>query len=1107
MSVGIRVSDIKLLESQRMTDDPDAGGAPTSQAVEDGESNNIFPDVSRLDRAYGRVSMRKVFGAVTTAHTETYHGAHAIVGDRPSDDNVQILLFDTGGSMYDQRQEARNHVEAYLIPAELRRYHIYGEHLDGMSSLQVSAPTGERLPTVGETLALEHDDGSSDYVRVAGMSSVIEEHTDGGQTFRRRTITIDTSRPLPRNFPGVDPTAVWENHGSPVTFRGMRVADASRYYGANELRQAVAAGAQYLDLRDIYAQIVPTTEREEIASDQGALADMVMDFDAGGETVEVPTHAHTFFLPVTQETRGFSWTAYLRPRPEPGTLKVYWSGLGNWEQIADEDGDGALSGRGSGTVNYENGAVVFTTLELPDAPSNIMLQWGSPAEYIDRSGRTLSTANRPPMMVQSIGDAIAPGTVTVKWLSGDTEQVATDDGNGNLTGDGTGRVVYTRGDIGIAPNFYPDPGTQVRMEYEKSTLRVEVINPADYSGTGFIPAGAAPGDGLSAADGSNANATTFIGGSSINAGLAVSPITLYAAHPPIRPGTLLLRWTVGRGTDFREHFQDFSSHEHALKTILAKDRQRTAEVPVGVTEGTEFDLPGGAREVLSVVDAQGSTVPGEWYEVVHEDQPVDGYRSPSKLEFQPEAMEPEQEFGTGKPLEDTGVSQAEPGGVYEWIPDFQKGRGEVTGIATVVVNAGITLPSTYYNLITGDVKFWLVESLQVGTAQTIPFGNLEAVRRVEDANGYRVPADQWTADVSAGTFTLTDDQLTATGTEQVTHADSSPAYGETPVQEYIETVLDAHTSGGIESVETVRIAKSASSDVVIDARSTQRAGGTSRIRVWNKIQLAGDEELGITYIDDGGTERTQELAPAVSGMVSMAYSVASVESFHVRHEGTWSEVVVGGYAVEAGNIWLPVDVDIKGAQENTGWALEVDYTVEHQYSALTAPLKVAIKTTGEEGNSAWPQIELSPEIDPGVYDLSWLQLIYSYSLFYEEPLVVRYRPDYAEEQEVLDRISHSVYFAMVKDLEDEDLFGQETNVGEYVREAVDDGTLPVGNLSYKTGGTPIEGGVDYSTGEIIWRPTAHYSYSRTKDRAREEFGRIVQTAAFAAPDTGSGMIG
>ena len=71
----IQSGDVKLLKSAVMADVPEGGGAPTGHAIADGVSNAIFPDISEVDRAGGRVNLRKSFVSVQTDDTDTYFGA------------------------------------------------------------------------------------------------------------------------------------------------------------------------------------------------------------------------------------------------------------------------------------------------------------------------------------------------------------------------------------------------------------------------------------------------------------------------------------------------------------------------------------------------------------------------------------------------------------------------------------------------------------------------------------------------------------------------------------------------------------------------------------------------------------------------------------------------------------------------------------------------------------------------------------------------------------------------------------------------------------------------------------------------------------------------
>ena len=51
--MAINNSDVKRFESQRLTDEEDGGGRVTGNEVIDGNVNNLFQDISRIDRTFG----------------------------------------------------------------------------------------------------------------------------------------------------------------------------------------------------------------------------------------------------------------------------------------------------------------------------------------------------------------------------------------------------------------------------------------------------------------------------------------------------------------------------------------------------------------------------------------------------------------------------------------------------------------------------------------------------------------------------------------------------------------------------------------------------------------------------------------------------------------------------------------------------------------------------------------------------------------------------------------------------------------------------------------------------------------------------------------------
>lgn len=98
--MAITEADVRLYASQRMTDNPDGGGGFSSTVIVDGVDNNVWPDVTDIDRIAGRVNARKLFGAVISADTDTYLSAFAMLDDGPDDPAIDgcLGLFGTLGT-------------------------------------------------------------------------------------------------------------------------------------------------------------------------------------------------------------------------------------------------------------------------------------------------------------------------------------------------------------------------------------------------------------------------------------------------------------------------------------------------------------------------------------------------------------------------------------------------------------------------------------------------------------------------------------------------------------------------------------------------------------------------------------------------------------------------------------------------------------------------------------------------------------------------------------------------------------------------------------------------------------------------------------------------
>ena len=205
----ISATDIKLLKSQRLTDEDDGGGRATGEAVIDGQSNNLFPDISRLDRTTGRIGLRKAYGGPVTETAEPYLGAHAIITDAPADPRVSVLLFATG-SHTDERRHARDAIESYVAAASGAPFELLGTQLAGQRAIVGVQREEQREPEVGDVFQLVGVNGTQ-YVRVTEVERRLEQFIfdyGGGNfmPFTRRRLDMKLAGPLLYAFPGGQPT-------------------------------------------------------------------------------------------------------------------------------------------------------------------------------------------------------------------------------------------------------------------------------------------------------------------------------------------------------------------------------------------------------------------------------------------------------------------------------------------------------------------------------------------------------------------------------------------------------------------------------------------------------------------------------------------------------------------------------------------------------------------------------------------------------------------------------------------------------------------------------------------------------------------------------------
>lgn len=460
-------SDIRLLESERMTDTTDGGGRRTNRVIPDGQPGNIFPKVSRVDAVYGRVNLRKVYPHINTANLDVYAGAHFVITDAPDNNRISVLAFSTG-SDFDTRTAARDRIESYVIAGPQSRMTLYGRQLLGSQAILAYQRVEEPLPEIGDVYAISTEVGGTttaqQFVRVQDVAHEVRtfEESSGG-TFERRVLTLKIGAPLRFEFNGLAAPSRFSSDSAAATgkLRTTTVADAARYYGIQPLSAAVSSGALELTVASVYAPIVPTTQREAPLS-LASVAGAAFGLDCATVAVNEPAY---------RRATGATNFVYRTALPiKPGTLVIADGYLstdnGAGVMVVNAPNNGYI-----GTVDYESGTLSLTARNYNDYP------WMSisyvPQAYVSQAAHThaieITLATRGTVYAVPLLPLPAPGTLIVDFRALGKWYRLRDNGVGELVGGdaqyGTGTVDYVTGGATITLGALPDVGSSVLLSW------------------------------------------------------------------------------------------------------------------------------------------------------------------------------------------------------------------------------------------------------------------------------------------------------------------------------------------------------------------------------------------------------------------------------------------------------------------------------------------------------------------------------------------------------------------------------------------------------------------------------------------------------------------
>lgn len=453
-------AQIVLAESQVMADTEDGGGRMSGNVVEEGAVNNTMPDVSRLDRVYGRVNLRKLFLSVRAPNQDTLLGAHTIALRNPLDPRVGVTLFQTG-SHTDRRDAARDRIESYVVKATEAPFWFWGDQLSGQRAISALQRLDARPPEAGEVYTLTNDDGTVEqYVRVTDVEVGRQTFTiavgTGFLDFELQTLQISLANQLGFGFDGSDPRPTGRQSGT-GRILSTQVADAARYYGAQKLAAAAAPGDLTAQVESVYNHLVPSAQSETALTDRNG---------GPGQAPVIPASSATISV-VGDDVNldGDGYAVYYTGRAiVPGTLTA----SGN---------NGTYTDKG-GVLDYVSGNNYATASAIDYQQGVVRIKWAStsyrftPVTFAFTPGAALSQQSytyavdvtlqtRSLNYVAQLRPIPAPGTLIVEYRALGRWATLKDRGDGVLEGDGTGSINYATGTVSVTMAGLPDVDTEI----------------------------------------------------------------------------------------------------------------------------------------------------------------------------------------------------------------------------------------------------------------------------------------------------------------------------------------------------------------------------------------------------------------------------------------------------------------------------------------------------------------------------------------------------------------------------------------------------------------------------------------------------------------------
>ncbi|MGM8890650.1 hypothetical protein ACS8FA_07355 [Psychrobacter sp. 1Y1] len=454
--MAITQNDLEILKSEIMADTPDGGGLPTGIAVVDGVSNNLFPDVSDIDRLLGRVRLRKVSLAVKTANAELLQAPRMLLTEIPDNPNISVFFFNAS-DFADRRSDAQNKIESYLAFGTKWAGHILETQLSGQRVIQIALEKSDPVPGVGQPLVIVQNEGQSDefyqYLRPLKVDTVERRFQQNASTTVTRTVaTIEFGDTLNRTFVGltVPEFAQTISTSRRAILREARIADAAKYYSASRLAEPVTAmQSRQVKLNSIYTQVVPSTQVET----------PILQRDPANQ---VATQARgDGVIAINQSVNVATNTAFNLPSGiAVGTLNVIVGAI----TLTDRDGElVGTNGTAYASIQYGIGQITwYSVLNLGQTTITGSYKPASEFTRVAQTDYQVVDDNAGYNYARELGAEPLPNSLKIIYTVGGNNYLVHDDGRGNLVDDdGNGRGTVQGKTVLLTTAAIPDAASYI----------------------------------------------------------------------------------------------------------------------------------------------------------------------------------------------------------------------------------------------------------------------------------------------------------------------------------------------------------------------------------------------------------------------------------------------------------------------------------------------------------------------------------------------------------------------------------------------------------------------------------------------------------------------